>query len=356
MCMFFVQFFVVGIANSVGIFTGYFVGNATFPGAQNTLLAMAATLTSAGMNLYGPFTGMAAERFGYRIVACTGALFLLAGGVVNSYAVEVWTLFVAAIIGGFGYSCLIAPAVAIPSHYFRRRLGLAIGLGMSGVGIGGVVITPVSQALLDAVGWRWAMRYISIVSGVCLFVVGLLMKMRLPRRQKGSSVPLIDKSMFKNLTYWRLAAMCFLTPGQYLGPFLFIPQQMQDLGALAGGISAALCLALMNASTAVGQITTGIILNRLGKYNVGVITAILTTVAFFPVYILSVNHSGAGMIIFSIMAGMFGGPFPVVISNLAADRFGQANFAAIIGMVFFWFAPGILVRIGTSFRGLGAFA
>jgi OFA family oxalate/formate antiporter-like MFS transporter len=88
------------------------------------------------MNLYGPITGQLAERLGYRIVACTGACFVLGGGILLSFATAVWYLFVAAIVTGFGYSCLINTAVAIPSHYFKAKLGLAIGLGMSGVGWG----------------------------------------------------------------------------------------------------------------------------------------------------------------------------------------------------------------------------
>lgn len=88
-CMFMIQFFVVGITNSVGIFTGYFVGSATFPGSANTILAFSSTLGTAGMNLYGPLTGPLAERLTYRVAACTGAIFLAAGGVIMSFANQV---------------------------------------------------------------------------------------------------------------------------------------------------------------------------------------------------------------------------------------------------------------------------
>lgn len=197
------------------------------------------------------------------------------------------------------------------------------------------MITPVTQALLDAFGWQWAQRGITIVGGFVLFCAGLLMRTRLPRRAKGSKVPLLDKSMFKNLTYWRLAIMCFFTPGAFLGPFLFIPQQFADLGPLAGGISAALCLALLNGFTAVGQMTAGIFLRRVGIYNYAVIAMLGASISFFPIYILSVSRSGGGLLAFAIVNGIFGGPLPVLISNMAADRFGQKNFAAIIGMTFF---------------------
>lgn len=47
---------------SVGLFTDYFVSNAVFPGAANTLLSFSATLTTTGIDFYGPITGMLAEK------------------------------------------------------------------------------------------------------------------------------------------------------------------------------------------------------------------------------------------------------------------------------------------------------
>ncbi|KAI9004011.1 major facilitator superfamily domain-containing protein [Hyaloraphidium curvatum] len=332
--MFIIQFFVIGIANSVGIFTGYFVANATFPGAANTLLSFSATLTQTGMNLYGPLTGNIADRVSYRLVACTGAVLLAAGGVINSFAVYVWTLFVGGIVQGLGFSCLITPAVGLPGQYFRRRLPLAIGIGMSGLGFGGVVITPVSQALLDAVGWQWAMRGISIVGGVVLFGAGLLMKTRLPPRK--GSIRIFDPALLRNKTYWRLAVMCFFFPGNYLGTFLFLPQQIQDLGPLAAGISAAVCLAVLNACTGIGQLLSGFAIGRLGIYNVGVISTLCVLLSFIPFYLLAVSRSGPAMLAFCIFNGILGAPFPVLVSNIAAGSFGQANFAVTVGMIFFW--------------------
>ncbi|KAI9024177.1 major facilitator superfamily domain-containing protein [Hyaloraphidium curvatum] len=341
--MFLVEFFVCGIANSVGVFIGYFVNTGTFPGAANTQLSLCASLTMVGMNLYGPVTGALADRISYRGVACTGAILTVVAGVTNSFANQVWTLFVGTIIQGLGFSCLITPALGLPGQYFYRRLPLAIGIGMSGVGFGGAVLTPVSQVLLDSFGWRWAMRGIGIVGGAILFCAALMLRTRkdLPPRKAGRK--LIDATLFRNATYWKLAAMCFFFPSNFLVPLFFLPQQMSDLGPLANGISAAVCLAVLNVCTGIGQLTSGFVIGRLGILNFAVLVNIGVLLSFFPVYILCVSTTGAGLLAFCIMTGYFGAPFPVLVSNIAAGAFGQKNFASTVGMIFVWMAPGTLV-------------
>ncbi len=46
-------------------------------------------------------------------------------------------------------------AKAIAAWLDRRR-GLALGIAMSGVGLGGFVMPQLAQALIDSVGWRGA--------------------------------------------------------------------------------------------------------------------------------------------------------------------------------------------------------
>src|SRR5439155_25725626 len=42
------------------------------------------------------------------------------------------------------------------SAWFDRRRGLALGIAMSGVGLGGFIMPQLAQALIDRVGWRGA--------------------------------------------------------------------------------------------------------------------------------------------------------------------------------------------------------
>jgi MFS family permease len=50
------------------------------------------------------------------------------------------------------------PAVVLVQRQWRTRLGLALGIAGSGVGLGIFLVVPLCQALIDTVGWRWAFR------------------------------------------------------------------------------------------------------------------------------------------------------------------------------------------------------
>lgn len=61
------------------------------------------------------------------------------------------------------------PIISIAPVYFDRHRGFAVGVIAAGSGVGGLVIAPVLQLLLDRYGIRWALR----VLGIWNFVAGI---------------------------------------------------------------------------------------------------------------------------------------------------------------------------------------
>ena len=51
---------------------------------------------------------------------------------------------------------LYLPAVVSVTHYFLKRRSFATGLALCGTGIGTIILTPLSEALIDEYGWRGA--------------------------------------------------------------------------------------------------------------------------------------------------------------------------------------------------------
>src|SRR5205807_3417008 len=71
-----------------------------------------------------------------------------------------------------------ASAVQTPLGYakaiaawFDRRRGLALGIAMSGVGLGGFVMPQLAEALIERIGWRGAYPSLALLTLVIAFPV-----------------------------------------------------------------------------------------------------------------------------------------------------------------------------------------
>ena len=107
---------------------------------------------------------------------------MAAGGVAlglalwaDSYISNPWQLYL-----GFGVFTAVGvaaagwiPAIVQVQRDFQDKLGLALGIVSSGVGVGMLVVVPLTQWLMDAYGWRIAFR---ILAAVCvLWIVTFIM-------------------------------------------------------------------------------------------------------------------------------------------------------------------------------------
>ena len=124
---------------------------------------------SAGLSSF--VIGRLVDRYGPRVLtvatcAIIGAC-LLGIGRVNSY----WQFML--LFGVIGITGLTAPNSLITSvpvaKWFRRRRGRALALATSGLGLGGVALVPITQVLIDHLGWRGAWTILAII-----FVAGAI--------------------------------------------------------------------------------------------------------------------------------------------------------------------------------------
>ena len=131
-----------------------------------------ATVASANFFVYAiasPLVGLAFDRFGPRLLMPLGALLVGVGLVISSFANSLWELYVSyGIITALGQGALsFVGHNALISFWFVRRRATAIGIASMGQGVGALVMVPLTQLLIDQVGWRWTY----IVTGSLLLLV-----------------------------------------------------------------------------------------------------------------------------------------------------------------------------------------
>ena len=127
---------------------------------------------TAGLSIYagfsvlcGPFLGVLVDRYGPRRIALPGVIsfgigFALFGTVGGSiwYWVGLWVIF--------AFCAQIARPlvwVAAVSSEFKTSRGLALGVMLAGMGVGGIITPALTDLLISDFGWRLAY----IILGLC---------------------------------------------------------------------------------------------------------------------------------------------------------------------------------------------
>ena len=103
----------------------------------------------------GGVSGAAGDRFGQRRVLLVGAARSASASSPPRAPESLGVALAAYGIGvGVGVACAYVPMVALVGAWFERRRTLALGVAVAGIGIGTLVIPPVTAALIEAIGWR----------------------------------------------------------------------------------------------------------------------------------------------------------------------------------------------------------
>lgn len=165
----------LGVLYSQGVLYAALLADPTL-GADRASGAVFGAAAAATQLLMGFATGASVARFGSRRVALAGAV-LLAGGLalVSTQASLAGVIFSFSIFVGGGIAFSFQPAVYLIPLWFRKKRGLAVGIAVSGSGIGTLVIAQILSFCIEAYGWRAALRQLSVGIGIVQVGVAFLL-------------------------------------------------------------------------------------------------------------------------------------------------------------------------------------
>ena len=142
-------------------------------GWQQGDLSAAYAIASLTAAVGSPVVGWIADRYGERKTLLAGVL-LFAGGMALAGAVsELWHLYIAyGVLLGGALTVFQLVMVTTALTWFRRRLGLVIGILMCLNGVGPAIAAPIVGLLLNSVGWQTTFWIAGLgCSGVMLFSI-----------------------------------------------------------------------------------------------------------------------------------------------------------------------------------------
>jgi MFS family permease len=150
-------------------------------GWARSVVAGAIALTALLWTASAAPLGALFDRWGPRVVWSGAALVAAAGFVVAAAATEPWQLYLGVgVLAGIGLTPLRANSQAVVvANWFVRRRGLAVGVVASGVGVGVLVVAPLTQWVIEHAGWRAAFLTLA-----ALFALGLAPLNALAQRRR----------------------------------------------------------------------------------------------------------------------------------------------------------------------------
>ena len=290
----------------------------------------------------GGLSGRLSDHLGPRRVLALGATLIGSGLFLSSVSSSLWQVYLAyGIALGFGVSCVFVPSVATVGQWFERRRGLAIGIAVAGSGIGSLVLAPVSTALIDAYGWRSAMRWIGVGAVLVLFAAATAMRPRFATQRGGGAWEIARGNRIFRLMFISslVASYGFWVPFVHIVPFA------QDQGI--DKTAAALLVSIMGIANTVGRVVMGAVADRIGRHRMMRMSALAMAGALFA---LPYAGSWGSLAIFGGFYGLFAGAFIALLPALAGDYFGMQRLAGITGLLFS--GAGIGTLFGAPVTGM----
>jgi MFS family permease len=337
-----------GIATAVVSTFGVFIGplREAFGWSQSEAFAalLVITLTSAPL---APIVGGLVDRYGARRVvllafACEALIFA-------SFAwqgASLWTFYARFV--AFALFALATTHVAfarVITLWFDRRRGLALGIALSGVGIGGFLWPLFAQAMIEQYGWRNAYLLLAAaIAVIAMPTIALLLRdspESVGQRADGDPPPeptaaasvaaaslpgLTLAEALRTRAYWMVLGTFFLVG-------FAVQSVMVHLVPLLGarGLSpmlAALAQSMLFLAVTSGRLVTGWLMDRFFAPRVAL--AFLLA-ALCGVALLASGAAGPTAFVAAMLVGLAVGAEVDVIAYVTSRYFGPLSFSRIYG-------------------------
>jgi MFS family permease len=320
-------------------------------GAGRGATAVVFSLTTLALFGLGGLSGPAVDRFGPRRVVLVGAASLGLGLVLMSRAESLWQAYLGHGLGvGLAVACSYVPLVAVVGAWFERRRTLAVGVAVSGIGLGTLVGAPAAAALIGAVGWRDAYLVLGAVGVGVLLVCAALVK-AVPVAHDAVHLPLLPR--LRNSTYIRLYAAGLLLSVALFVPFVHLPAYAEDAGVAP--VAAAALVGLIGAASVVGRLALGAAAARTGALRTYQFCFLLMAGSF----LLWLGAPGyPRLVAFAVLLGIGYGGFVALGPPLVAEVFGVQGLGALLGVLYTSAAIGSAVGppvAGVLITGTGGY-
>ncbi|MFT4266571.1 MAG: MFS transporter [Xenophilus sp.] len=328
-------------------------------GAGRFSVSLVFSLTAFLYYLVGPAAGALADRFAPRRVVGAGIVLLALGFALGSTAGSLAALTaIYAVFVGLGVGLVYVPAVAVVQRWFVRQRSRASGLALAGTGLGTLVAPLLAGALLQALGWQAAMRWLAlgiVVFGLMVAAVLVAQPADLGLGPDGEPAPApgaaasaaaglsLAQAVGTARFWWLFASILLASVGLFVA-LVHIAPQARGLGLPAG--QAPLLIGLVGVGNVAGRLVLGGLGDRLGPQRL--LLALNVALAVLHLLWLAAG-SVAALGAFALLFGLAQGGCIALYPTVTAELFGTRRLGAILGALYV--SVGIAALFSASAAG-----
>lgn len=319
-------------------------------------------------------TGLVALPVGYWLDKHGSRLLMTAGSIGAMVAVMLWSQvntlpeFIAAtaLMGFFGAAILYEPAFAVIATWFSQSRGTAMAIVTFIAGFASTIFTPLSQALLEAYGWRQAILILAIILGAINIPLHALFLRRKPADlglatdgdtnagYASASLNINLRTVLRSRYFWLLTLAFSLSSLSIFAVRIHFIPLLISVDVQPG--NAALASGAIGVMQVVGRTIFAPVERRFSSRTMAIGVFVLLTISLA---ILLLGSAAFLIVLFVALFGMAIGSHTLTRPLIVADTYGAAYYGRISSsMVIFLtltgtaspFAAGVLFDLFGSYN------
>jgi MFS family permease len=336
---FIAAFTLFGVVYSFGAF---FKPIAAQFGANRSETSAIFSITSCISFVLGPFTGHLADRYGPRRIATIGALAIGIGLAATSRIHHLWMAYITYGFGvGIAIACCYVPMLAAVGGWFLKRRNAALGIAASGIGVGTLVIAPITAELIHRLGWRAAYVVLAVAATALLLICAWLIE---PPPIELDAPEFSVRRIIRTGPFKLMYAACMFWTVATSIPFVFLPSYAQGVGINA--VAAATLVGFIGFASTAGRLGLGPLADRFGL----IATYRFCLLVLGLCFTLWLYGKSYGMLVaFALVMGASYGGAVALTPAVVAELFGTRGLGVILGTLYTGSAIGTL--LGPPFCG-----
>ena len=300
------------------------------------------------VGLSGPFAGRFMDRGSARTLIVVGIALASASYLALSMASDLWALYTLWAVLAVGTALFgVVPVGVLIARWFHRRRGMATGIAMVGIGLGGLVLAPLTGAVIDRFGWERAAVFLGLLLIMLPIPFVLLIIRNTPadlgllidgaNRQGGAATRGADDATelvwrttdaLRTPAFWFVGGAFFLASTATVGVLQHQAAFMRDY-ALAPTI-AALGVGVTSGVGAAGKLAFGFLADRFPVRYAALLSFGCQTAGLI---LLLLTQQTWALWTYVVLFGVGMGATVVLVPLLVAEVFGTRSFGTLFGSV-----------------------